>query len=157
MLANIAVLLLLLFMVWQDWNYRHIHILLPIAIFSIALFQVAPAFGYAYMLYNVFFFLIVFTSLVAYMSLKEKKLLNPFEHYFGLGDVLFYLAITPLFLLKTYALYFIGSMVFALVLHALVNKFYKLPHVPLAGYAALLLVLILVTDLSGKFNKISLL
>ena len=157
MLITIAILLVLLFILWQDWNFRQIHVLLPIAIFSAALIKLYPTLNFSYVGFNAFFFLAVFGLLVLYMSLKARKFLNPFEHYFGLGDVLFYLAITPYFQLKNYAVFFIASMLFALLLHLFVNKFYKLHHVPLAGYAALLLVLVIVVDLSGKFNKITLL
>lgn len=91
------------------------------------------------------------------MSLKSKKFLNPFEHYFGLGDLLFYVAITPLFLLKNYILYFILSMLFAILMQLGLKKFIKDETVPLAGFSALFLFIILLKDNFIGFQKITLL
>ncbi|PXY41155.1 hypothetical protein DMB65_09375 [Flavobacterium cheongpyeongense] len=91
------------------------------------------------------------------MSLKTKKFLNPFENYFGLGDLLFYIAITPLFLLKNYILYFILSMLFAILMQLGLKKFIKEETVPLAGFSALFLFIILLKDNFIDFQKITLL
>ncbi|WP_278008956.1 hypothetical protein [Flavobacterium gyeonganense] len=89
--------------------------------------------------------------------MKSKKFLNPFEHYFGLGDLLFYVAITPLFLLKNYILYFILSMLFAILMQLGLKKFIKEETVPLAGFSALFLFIILLKDSLIDFQKITLL
>jgi len=91
------------------------------------------------------------------MSLKSKKFLNPFEHYFGLGDLLFYVAVTPLFLLKNYILYFILSLIFAILMQFGLKKIIREETVPLAGFAALFLFIILLKDSFIDFQKISLL
>lgn len=91
------------------------------------------------------------------MSLKNKKILNPFENYFGLGDLLFYLAITPLFLLQSYVVFFILSMIFAIVLQIALSKIVKKETVPLAGFASLLLMLLVISDTVLNFQKITLL
>ncbi|WP_123955308.1 hypothetical protein [Flavobacterium cheongpyeongense] len=89
--------------------------------------------------------------------MKTKKFLNPFENYFGLGDLLFYIAITPLFLLKNYILYFILSMLFAILMQLGLKKFIKEETVPLAGFSALFLFIILLKDNFIDFQKITLL
>jgi hypothetical protein len=90
------------------------------------------------------------------MSWKNKGFLNPFEHYFGLGDLMFYLAITPLFLLKNYVIYFIGSMLFSILLQLGLKKRMKHETVPLAGFASLLLVVLILKDLFLNVYKITL-
>ena len=61
----------------------------------------------------------------------------------GLGDVLFFLAITPLFNLKTYILFFIIGMIFSLVIHISVNAIKKQKTVPLAGYLSIILIVLI--------------
>lgn len=90
------------------------------------------------------------------MSLKNKHFLNPFQNYFGLGDLLFYICIAPLFNLKNYILYFILSMFFAICLQFTLRKKMKHDTVPLAGFSALFLFLILAMDSLLSIPKISL-
>jgi len=90
------------------------------------------------------------------MSLKNKHFLNPFQNYFGLGDLLFYIAITPLFNLRNYILFFILSMFFAICLQFALEKKMKQNTVPLAGFSALFLFIVLTMDSLLSIPKISL-
>lgn len=157
-LALIGLLLCLGAVLFQDWNYRHIHIVLPLGIFvaCCALVVLNGAFPFYFSMVNAAFFLIILSVLVLYMSLKNKAFLNPFQHYFGLGDVLFYLAVTPLFFPQHYLLYFILSMIFAVLLQLGLRKVTKEKTVPLAGYSALFLMLLIAKDLLLNLPKITL-
>lgn len=143
----------------QDWKYREIHLLLPIVIFSTSFFMIPIKSLYLIKItfYNATFFLITLSILTIYMSLKSKKFLNPFQHYFGLGDLLFYIAITPLFLLQNYILFFILSMLFAVLLQLSLKRILKKQTVPLAGFTALFLCMIILKDYFLIFQKITLL
>jgi hypothetical protein len=152
MLAQGSLLLCLLIMLWQDWKYRRIHVVLPMLVFAIGMFMVNGLVIYKAILINMAFFAIVFSSLVLYMSLKAKAFLNPLEHYFGLGDVLFYLAITPFFDVKQYAVFFITSMLFALLMQLLVKKHSNHTTVPLAGFSSLLLCIVVLVDALSVTN-----
>lgn len=156
----LAILLLCLVLVFiQDIKYRKIHVILPIVIFA-ACFFVMPVKKYdllEILLFNTGFFFITLGILTLYMSLKFKKFLNPFQHYFGLGDLLFYVAVTPLFLLKNYILYFILSLIFAILMQFVLKKIIREKTVPLAGFAALFLFIILLKDSFVDFQKITLL
>ena len=109
------------------------------------------------MVYNAVFFLITFSVMVAYMTLKNKKLQNPFAEYFGLGDLLFYLAITPLFYLEQYVLFFIISMLFSAVLFILFKRKLNQATIPLAGFSAILLLAVLCSDRYFKYPGLTLL
>ncbi|MFH6996026.1 hypothetical protein [Flavobacterium sp. FlaQc-48] len=155
-----AILLLCLVVVFfQDLKFRQIHIILPIVIFGVSFF-LTPLKKYDVLeivLFNTAFFLITLSILTIYMSLKSKKFLNPFQHYFGLGDLLLYTAITPLFILKNYILFFILSLLFTIILQFGLKKFTKEETVPLAGFSSLFLLIILLKDHLMIFQKIALL
>lgn len=157
-LAPIILLFCLLLVFIQDWKFRKIHVVLPLAIFAISFFLI-PIKKYQLteiVLYNTVFFLITLGFLTLYMSLKSKKFLNPFLHYFGLGDLLFYVAISPLFLLKNYILFFILSLVFAIIMQFGLKRFIKENTVPLAGFSALFLFIVLMKDYFLTFQKLTL-
>lgn len=149
--------LILLFVFFQDWKYRRIHVLLLVAIFLLSVYitHTMPLLV-KNILFNGVFFLITLSVLVLYMSIKNKQFLNPFDHYFGLGDLLFYIAVTPLFILPNFILFFILSMVFALVLQVVFKKLIHENTVPLAGFSALFLFIILIKDYLSVYQKFTL-
>lgn len=154
----IILLFCLLLVFIQDWKFRKIHVVLPLAVFAISFFLI-PIKKYQLteiVLYNAVFFLITLGFLTLYMSLKSKKFLNPFLHYFGLGDLLFYIAVSPLFLLKNYILFFILSLVFAIIMQFGLKRFIKENTVPLAGFSALFLFIVLMKDYFLTFQKLTL-
>ncbi|MES2545618.1 MAG: prepilin peptidase [Bacteroidota bacterium] len=152
-------ILCLLAVFFQDWKYRRIHVVLPFLIFSLSFYIIqqkhSPVFEI--IIFNLIFFLITLSVLTIYMSLKNKQFLNPFQNYFGLGDLLFYIAIAPLFLLKDYVFFFILSMVFAIGLQLGLKKIIKENSVPLAGFSSLFLILVIIKDMMFGFQKITLL
>ncbi len=157
--AYIGLLLCLLAVFFQDWKYRRIHVGLPLAIFLFSLYviQHENKILFKIIVYNLVFFLLTLIILILYMSLKTKKFLNPFQNYFGLGDLLFYVAIAPLFLLQNYILFFIFSMIFAIGLQLGLKKIIRENTVPLAGFSALLLFILIIKDMMLDFQKITLL
>ncbi len=46
--------------------------------------------------------------------IKARKLINPVNVYIGLGDIVFFLTLIPLFPLKLFAWLFVGCMAFSL-------------------------------------------
>src|SRR5690606_25664038 len=128
---------------------RQVHILFIFVLFCCSFFLKEFSFDLKFkvILYNCLFFVLVFCVLCFYVSVKEKKIINPFTSYFGLGDFMPYLAITPLFNLKNYIIFFIFSMLWALIIHIPLTKYIKkVTTVPLAGYTSLLLQLILLCE-----------
>ncbi|NHN27998.1 hypothetical protein FIA58_020150 [Flavobacterium jejuense] len=136
---------------------RHIHVVLPIVVFSTAYFLTNYLQSNLKVIsVNVLFFCITIALLTLYMSLKNKGFLNPFQNYFGLGDLLFYIAITPLFLLYNYVLFFITSLLFSIVMQFVLLKWIKKDSVPLAGLSALLLLFVIAKDVVFSVQKITL-
>jgi len=109
------------------------------------------------LLQNMGFFIVTLILLIIYMSIKSRRFSNPFQSYFGLGDLLFYMAITPLFLLRNYIFFFILSMLFAIVLQLSFRKIMKTATVPLAGFSAAFLIIVLLKDIFLQIQKMTLL
>jgi len=106
--------------------------------------------------YNLIFLTVTIGLMVLYMSVKHRALLNPFENYFGLGDLVFLAAVTPLFLLKNYVFFFIISLLISIGLHTAFVKHMTYKTVPLAGYVALCLMIVTLGDFFGSLPKVTL-
>jgi len=91
-------------------------------------------------LFALLFLIVNVSVLFLYISFKNKKKINIFESHLGLGDVLFFVAIIPLFSLRNFVLYFILGMIVSMIFHLLFNKFQKHLTIPLAGYLSLFLI-----------------
>jgi hypothetical protein len=139
------IILVLALIFFQDIKNRTIHIFLPIALFLFSYFLVYKNNNLIaiIILSNLFFFTITISILVAYMYFKTGLFQNPFKHYFGFGDLLFYISISPLFLLKEYIVFFILSMFFSIMLQMVFKKNIKKESVPLAGFSSILLIIVL--------------
>jgi len=136
-------------------------VLWPILLFIAGTYSVMTNFnkdnGISLIAINSGFLLFTFSVLIAYMGLKNKAFINPFKNYFGLGDLLFYLAITPFFILANYILFFILSMIFSIIVFFIFRKIINKESIPLAGYASILLIIVLGKDLLFNYHSITLL
>ena len=144
-LNTLTVLLvaMLLLVAFQDLKNRTIHVALPTMILGLALtinFQ-SKELNFKGACINVIFVLINMVGLVVYYSLKNKTVVNPIDTYIGLGDIVFFLAVTPLFTLKPFILFFVLGSVFSLILHKVLLVFKEVKTIPLAGCLALFLVI----------------
>lgn len=96
---------------------------------------------------NLLFLCILLVGLTVYVSLKERKLINITKGFFSIGDILFLIAILPLFTLSNYVLYFTAGTIFSLLIHA-ISLLLKSKNntVPFAGYMSLLLIFYLLFE-----------
>lgn len=77
----------------------------------------------------------------AYLSIKNKQLVNITANYLGLGDILFLMAITFYLSPVNYIFFYVGSLVVVLI-YTLITRFFKKntnQEIPLAGLQALML------------------
>lgn len=148
----LVIVLLLVF--YQDYKRRTIHVILPILIFSINI-----VINYLFLdisvidvVYNIVFIAINIIGLVLYFSIKSKQLVNPIDSSIGIGDIVFLVAITPLFNLKSFVLFFILGLMFSLIVHFIYSVFKKTKNIPLAGYLSIFLILYLFVKNIIKIN-----
>lgn len=140
---------------YQDLKYRQIHILLPIILLGLGMFEyIYSKHSYTYVLQSLLFLTITLLAGYLYIIIKNKKIINPFKTIMGIGDIFFFIAVLPFFITENYILYFITGMFFSLLSFLLLKVFYKkINTVPLAGLLALYLIMIKVYSFCfGNFN-----
>jgi hypothetical protein len=81
---------------------------------------------------NTCFILVQFGTIFCYYSLKEKKAVNIFSEKIGMGDLLFFIAITPLFHPVNFIFFLTLALFIILVIIAIFGRT-KLHTIPLAG------------------------
>lgn len=93
--------------------------------------------------------------IVAYMGLgvviwariKSRKLVNPVNRYIGLGDVLFFVVLTPLFPFKRFAWLLVACMIFSLVWWWMARAGKKPPkNVPLVATSGIVMCAAIILD-----------
>lgn len=142
-------LVLTLFMIFiQDYKDRAVHLFYFITTFALAVvIAVYQKQVLNQIIYSVVFLFLNFLCLKLYFKLKKVAL--PKDLSFGglaIGDVVFLIVIIPLFDFYNYLIFFVSGMLFSLILHFSVKLFKKEENqtVPLAGYLALYLLIIIV-------------
>ena len=144
---DILLIISLLLAFVQDWKERSIHVVIFLAIAGIAVAKFfLTDFQFSLVGYNSLFVIAVIGLLMLYVSLKSGKGVNIFKEHFGIGDLVFFVAITPLFGNRNFILFFITGLILSAVIHLLVMLFKKESPIPLAGYLSLYLIGIIIVD-----------
>ncbi|MDO5968993.1 prepilin peptidase [Flavivirga aquimarina] len=154
--TTLFLIVILVFVFFQDLKKRTIHVALPIILFLLALVinYSSTDLKFSYILYNIAFIIINILGVVLYFSLKNKGFVNPIDTYIGLGDIAFFLAITPLFNLKPFILFFVFGLLFSLLTHLGFMLFKQVKTIPLAGYLSLFLIVNIIAKNMFKINAL---
>lgn len=136
---------LLLFIFFQDVKSRGVYWFLFPILMAIAFASAWQSLTADWLL-NIGFLILMMAMLTLYVSLKEKKAINITKGYFSWGDILFLLAVTPLFSLHAYILFFTAGTILSLLIHLVVMFFRKQETIPYAGYMSLVLVPLLIFE-----------
>lgn len=144
----IMYILLLVFVIilFQDVKYRGVHWLLFPALLTASLFFGKVHLSVEIALYNLGFLLVLLLTLTLYLSLRNGKLVIVTKGFFSWGDILFLVAIIPLFDLQTYMLFFTAGTFLALILHLLASILKPQKTLPYAGYMAVAGILFVVFE-----------
>ncbi|MFY7669779.1 prepilin peptidase [Tenacibaculum sp. MEBiC06402] len=100
---------------------------------------------------NLILILLLMLLLLLYVKFKMKM---NFSQALGFGDILFFLVFALGFPLETFLYLFVASLIFSLILFLIVKPILKHKTIPLAGFQALFLFLILFINLA--FNIVNL-
>lgn len=151
------ILLLLLFVVFiQDFKTRRIYSMLLPIIFLTSIAYRWKTFDLHQVLLCNLYILILLISLTLYLSFKNKRFTLVWKGYLGLGDILFLVAVTPLFHVLEYIYFLTFSLLIIIILYLLSIVFIKRKTIPLAGYLSVILsiYLLLNFDITQLFTKI---
>lgn len=91
---------------------------------------------------------------VSFLYAQFKMKVNFFRDAFGLGDLLFFLGIAIAFPSISFAVLFVFSLIFSLVLHFTVSRTKTQVNIPLAGYASLFLLFVYFSHWFGMYNNL---
>ncbi|UCA57676.1 hypothetical protein LDL78_14525 [Aequorivita sp. F7] len=151
---------MLIAIAYQDFKFRAIHFFLVLGLFICALFILWFYLNsFEEFLYTALFIGVVLFLLWIYIRIKYNHVEKSFVNSIGLGDILFFFAVAPLFSLKNYMLFFISGMVISLIFYILFKNKMKTLLIPLAGilscYLFLLIIISFVFDLDLFYQPIS--
>jgi Flp pilus assembly protein protease CpaA len=155
-IGHILLIGLLSIACYQDIKYRAISwLVFPGVLISSLIIKLLSE----NMLFNIFmnltFLTVVLGTLFVYISIKRKHLTNILKEDLGIGDILFFIAITPLFLDRNYILFFITGMLLSGLIHLSLIPLKVNPKIPLAGYLSLYLMVLLVLDQFSNWELFS--
>lgn len=139
LLALIIWLLVLSF--YQDVRFRGIHwAIFPLLLVITFAFRYAEI-NYEDILLSVSFTISVLIGLTIYLSIKNLKLIDITNGYFSWGDILMLFAITPLFSVFQFIVFFIVGTILSLLIYLISVQFTSGDRgVPYAGYMALICI-----------------
>lgn len=139
LLSLLGVILVVLFI--QDIKYRLVHIGILVLLFIISIvywyvnsLEIIPT------LYSFTFITINLISLKLYTLMTKKEKTEDLIYGLGLGDILFFIAIIPLFSTLNFILFFITGLLLSMLIHLLVSLQNKNRLIPLAGYLSIYLI-----------------
>ena len=145
----IVVLLGLIF--WEDFKFRLVNVLyfVGLAFIGTCVFFVQNKI-FSNVLYSLLFLILnlFFIKLYTVFRFKDGK-----ESLFKIpdlaeGDIIFFLVIIPLFSFLNYVIFFISGLIFSLLIHFFVKAFIDDRNtIPLAGYLALYLIIVILSSL----------
>lgn len=151
LLSIVGISVLLFF---QDLKYRKIDIRLLMLLFiaSLVFNYSNPLLTYIDLSIVLGYILLVSIFVVVYYSIKNGGLINPLKEKIGIGDLLYFIAVAPLFYLKNYILFFICGLFFSIIIHSAINRYQSKKTVPLAGYFSAFFILIYLSNQVFNFS-----
>lgn len=133
---------------YQDFKERMVHWflfpLLGIALTLIFYKQTEHSFFLISLVTNVILITLIIGILYVYSRIIVKK--RFINHSVGLGDILFFYALSVGFPPMTFIILFVCSLIFSLLTFLFLKKGMKLKTVPLAGLMSLFLIMVLLSD-----------
>lgn len=132
----------LIIIFFQDMKHRLIHVGLIVSLFVITGFYwFFNSADLKLVLYNFMFISLNLLCLKLYTLVTNKEKTDDLIYGLGLGDILFFIAIIPLFGLYNYILFIISGLIISVITHLIISQFYQNKLIPLAGYLAVYLIL----------------
>lgn len=138
MLVKLVLLTILWLIFIQDYKNRQVNALLFPALSVLGAWLYWSNTITQVFLLNIAFNLVFITILLLTVVIYAKyELKQPLNQVFGLGDALFFLALSLMFATVTFVVLMISALLFSLVIHLVLKNKQTHQSVPLAGYMSL--------------------
>lgn len=129
----IAIILILISILYQDFRYREIWWFTPPFLFIGGFLYKWQSMNWEHLVFNLLFVLFLVAFLVLYVRIRFGSN-NLFKDYFGLGDVFVLLAITPFFGFPFFIYFFTFGTLLSLLGYIFMSLFKSQKTIPYAGY-----------------------
>lgn len=133
----VLLITLLVLCFYQDVKSRGIHWVIFPALLAASIYMARTYISVEQILYNLMYITFMLGVLTLYLSLKKGKLTFPTNGYFAWGDILFLIAVTPLFSFQSFMLFFTIGTCVTLIFHLIASMIKVQKSVPYAGYMAI--------------------
>lgn len=134
---------LLVLIACQDVLFRGVHwTLFPLLLIAVVLVK-NGVMDWEMIGYNSLLLVFMLLMITLYASLKSGRLVNITKEFFALGDILFMIAMIPLFDYQWYLLFFTFGAMISLIFHGVAMLIKPQKSLPFAGYMALVGILYL--------------
>lgn len=139
-LLFVILIIICVLIFWQDKRQRAVHWVLFLLLFITSLGIKWEETQFENLLFNVFLIIFLLGTLTLYLTFKNGKLINITHGYFSWGDILFLVAVIPLFETYSFIVFFTMGTLISLMFHITAQIFKPQPTVPFAGYMGLLTI-----------------
>ncbi|MCH2224902.1 MAG: hypothetical protein MK066_09050 [Crocinitomicaceae bacterium] len=130
------IIALLIVCFYQDVKSRGIHWIIFPGLLAASIYMAKTYISVEQILYNLMYITFMLGALTIYLSIKKGRLTFPTDGYFAWGDILFLIAVTPLFSFQSFMLFFTIGTCVALIMHVLASIIKVQKSIPYAGYMA---------------------
>ncbi len=133
---------------FQDLKERSVYWFLFLFVFIISLLRMDIENSFTNMIKNLPSLFILLLLLSTYISLRKRRMINIWNGYFSIGDIVFLAVITPNFSTLNYFLFISVSCIFSLLVHLLVVLLIRKQNstIPYAGHSSLLMIGLISTE-----------
>ena len=148
-LTYIALILIFGIIIYEDLNTRLVHwVLFPVLTFLLGwLFYNKVGFSIFVMFTSINIMIISLLLFILFLYAKWIIKLPFLNTVFGLGDLLFFYALSMAFPTITFIILFVSALIFSLLLHLVIKKKKTQTTVPLAGYMSVFIGTVFCTSL----------
>ncbi len=155
LILNIAIISILFLIFYQDMKERKVMLLLLVILFIVSgllhsRFQVLE-----YFLLNIAINFCVVACILFILFLYTRFMMKTkLFTVFGMGDLLFFLVLAVSFPTPVFLVMFSSSLLFAFIISTVLKKTAHNKAIPLAGFQALFMMLIMISNLIFKFTNL---
>jgi hypothetical protein len=133
-------IILFLFIIYQDLKTRSIWWFLPALLFMALILLNYESIIMRDVISNALFILFLLGSLLIYIQLRFKNAKQLLSTYFGLGDILFLMAICPISPFPFFVHLVTMGTIFTLLFYGVMSLFKKMRTIPYAGLFSIFLL-----------------